>query len=277
MCLAAPGLALLALGGCAAPVPGQGGLSGRALVVTIQTAGPMNPAYHYYFLLNLYTPTGTQTARGPIAIFGPATSIGGFGNGFATGSPGGAAAGPGQPTDYGLTDYVEYGPDVPNGFGIGLFHFPGNPNAPASAIPEGRPVTYTLPSFSDPTNIPAQTTLTFTLKLSQLFPNITNPAQAQQAAAAIQFLQANIVATNVVPIDQATATGKEVDSMGNTLDPNQQSSYLILDLQNNTIWRSTDTTSALSPEQAGDVWPAGSSNDALDLTSWTIQLVTLGG
>lgn len=261
------GGAAFTAGGCAAPVPGTGAVGGKTLQVTMRFAGPMNPAYYYFFLINRYGATGSLTARGPVAVYAPGQGgLVGYGNGFATGSPGAL----GSPPDYGLTDYVLYNQNQPNG--IGVYHFPGDPNIPNSAIYLGRPAQYTPPDLSNPQDIAGASSLSFQLQLSQLITDTTNPAQKAKEAAAIQFIQVNIVATNYVPTDQNTGNIKEVDAMGNTLDPTQESSFLTLDLTQNRTYTSQDTTTLLSPEPAGDVYPPGSRNDAIDLLYWSITV-----
>lgn len=257
--------------GCASPVPGQNGLTVKSLTVTMRFSGPMNPAFHYYFLINRYGAAGSLTARGPVAVYtaGQGGLIG-YGNGFGAGSPGAL----GSPPDYGLTNYVVYDQNQPNG--IGVYHFPSDPNTPGSAVYEGQPVQATLPDLTNPQDITGASTLQFRLDLSQLITDTTDPAQKAKEAAAIQYLQVNIVATNYSPTDQNSGGIKEVDAMGNSLDPTQQSSFLTLDLSQNRTYTSQDANSIFSPETTGDVYPPGTSNDAIDMISWSITVSSYG-
>jgi hypothetical protein len=257
----------LAAGGCAAPVPGTGAVGGKSLTVTMRFAGPMNPAFYYFFLINRYGATGSLTARGPVAVYAPGQGgLVGYGNGFATGSPGSL----GNPPDYGLTDYVLYNQHQPGS--IGVYHFPGDPNIPNSAVYQGMPAQYTLPDLTNIADIGGASTLSFQLQLSQLITDTSDPNQKAREAAAIRYIQVNIVATNYVPTDQNSSGVKEVDAMGNTLDPAQESSFLTIDLSQNRTYTSQDTTTLLSPEPAGDVYPAGTKNDAIDIIYWSITV-----
>jgi hypothetical protein len=264
-------------GGCASPVPGQSGrLASRRITVTIQCAGPMYNNYYYYFLINRFTggPNGTAgdiNANGPVPVLDTAYfSLGGVGNGFATGSVGNNNQTKGV-TDYGLTDFVVYNIQQPNS--IALYHVNGNPNVPgANAVYNGSPYSFTLPS-SDPTDTTGQSTLTFTIDLTQLVTDTNDATAKVQEALAIHYIQINIVATNLVPTSQANIAGKEVDSIGNTLSSSEQNSFITIDLTQNKSYYSTQQSGTISPEQPGDVYPQGAQGvNSIDLVYWSITV-----
>jgi hypothetical protein len=278
-----PLLVILVAGGCASPVPGQAGASGRRITVTITFQDPPNPgAYWYYFVINRSGSAGVQNSTcGPIAIYGPNMTIGGYGNGYATGSPG--CTPNGSPAYFGLTNYVLYSNNqgtAVSGGTLGLYAYSPtqNPNAipgtTAPSLPQA-PLSYTLP---DPTS--SNPTLQFTIGVSQLVDDGSTGQQLQQEAAAIQFLQVNIIATDVVPTNQDYSGQKDVDAMGNTLTSIGQSSWLEIDLSQNRTYTSTDSTSSLQ-EPMGDVagYPGycGGCSPSIDITYWSIQVSNYGG
>ncbi len=273
-------LSLLALaGGCASPVPGSvGGLTGKVITVTIQCDGIMYPTYYYYFLINRLGPTGDQNARGPIPVLSQAIpGLGGYGNGFATGSANANNTTNGQ-TDYGLTDYVLYNGSQANQ--IQLYHINGDPNSipAATSNPQGSPSPFTLPDVNNPSDTQGSMTLTFQLHVSQLL----TPAETAGKTAAdiatlvsqIRWLQVNIVATNVVPTDQTTAAQKQVDSMGDSLNVQDLSSFLVLDLsQNQTITSNGPFQTLAYPEPDHDVYPTFLTyNPSIDIHQWSITV-----
>lgn len=284
---------LLLAGGCASPVPGQVGGTGKAIEVTMQFAGTPDPGSGYYFFcINRYGVSGDANARGPVAVYAFAQSNGGTGNGFATGSGGSTTGLPGGPAkDYGLTDYVliSSGQSTSPDGNIGLYHVfgtplnPGDPNIigkPVLGEPEGAPVSYSLadPQAQDS----SATTIRFRINLSQLVSNeeASDATTKAKIAAAIHFLQVNIISTNRVPVSQTPDPTKQVDAMGSptSISSTQQSSYLTLNLdQTGTTYDSRQQNQSLAPEQSGDVWPPGSNNPNIDLVYWQVRVVNIGG
>lgn len=267
-------LILAVAGGCASPVPGQVGVTGKVLIVTIQCYGPMYPQYYYYLVINRLGATGNLNARGPIPVLDVAIpGYGGLGNGFATGSQNANNMTNGV-TDYGITDYVEYSQAVLNE--IAVYHINGDPNNPNNAVanPQGVPQGgYTLP---DPTNVDTNlaSTLQFTLPVSQLITDGSTGTQLTNEVNAIHYIQVNIIATNQVPTNQTTASGKQVDSMGNSLSAADLSSFITIDLTQNKTYTDAGPYQTLTfPEPQGDVYPPGSpSNPSIDLQHWSIQV-----
>jgi len=201
-------LATIAAPGCARLPPGSTTLSGKRLIVTLNYSGFINPNYHYFFLMNN---AGNQNAPGPVPVVLPP-----YGNGFATGS--GANAG-------GFTDFVRFDNFQPGNNGYSLYHVIGDPNR-SMFVTEGSPVSTTRPDVNDPRT---GKQLQFQLDLSQLVTDANGkPLPADQAVAAaqsIRFLQINIISTDVVPTDLATAVNKQVDSLGETRTSSGQSSF----------------------------------------------------
>jgi hypothetical protein len=267
-------------GGCASPVPGQSGIpSGRVITVVIQCDGIMYPNYYYYFLINRLGPNGYQHANGPIPVIDQAIpGLGGYGNGFATGSNTNNTSN-GQ-TDYGLTDYVVYNSVAGLQNQIELYHINGDPNntTNATADPQGSPVPFTLPDVNNPDDIQGSETLTFQLHVSQLLtPTETagkTPAQIAALADAIQWIQVNIVATNYVPTSQAGANQKQVDSMGNSLSSSDLTSFVTIDLTQTTPVTSNGTFPTLTyPEPDHDIYPSYLPyNSSIDLHYWSITV-----
>ena len=137
----------------------------------------------------------------------------------------------------------------------------------------GVPIFSTAPS-TDPTDPAGATTLTFELDLSQLIRDATGGTvdanTAANTARALQYLQVNIIATNVTPLDQSPAI-KAYDSMGDT--SNGRGSFLTLDVTQNRTVTSTDTTLPETNEPTFyDVY-GGTGFSPLDLTSWSIEVV----
>jgi hypothetical protein len=176
-----------------------------------------------------------------------------------------------------VTDYVFYSNNqgAPNGLPLGLYHYNGrDPNSLPGTTPPSNPdapISYTLPDYTNGVDY-----VQFTFDVSQLVTDGSTGTQKAQEAAAIRFLQVNIVATDAVPTNQAYSGQKNTDAMGNTLNPNQQSGWLEIDLSQNRTYTSADTSSTLSPEPTGDVYgyptPCGNCNDAIDINSWSIQV-----
>ncbi len=258
---------LALLSGCAKQPPGQGSnaaLSGKRLEVTMRFRNPVNPNYHYFFLINYFTNQGTsigagdQNAPGPVPVLGPVNASQGYGNGFATGSGGSA---------FGFTDFVRF-----EGNAYRLFHVVGDPTL-SHFQDEGQPVTFVLPNSNDPT------TLRFTLDLSQLVVQsngaaLTDPTQTVALAKGIRWLQMNIVATDVIPVNQTTLVNKQVDSLGDTRTPTGASSFLVLDMLHSQTYTNQSFAGQAVFEPADvDVFGSASPDPSLDLIDYTISVV----
>jgi hypothetical protein len=247
-------LLLTFAGGCARQPPGQNSLSGKRLIVTLRFRSPVNPNNHYFFLINN---AGDQNAPGPIPVLNPP-----YGNGFATGAGG----------TNGFTDFVRFDNLQPQGYGV--YHAIGDPNL-SNFIYEGRPITTVPPDPNDPRTA---SVLQFEIDLSQLIvqPNgapLADQNQAVTQAKAIRFLQVNIVATNVIPRDVVTPVLKQVDSLGDTRTLSGASSFLILDVSQNRVYRNQDFVGQLVYEPTDiDVFGSDTPDPTLDLIDWTIEI-----
>ena len=256
---------------CARLPPNQNNLSGRRIHVMMQFADTMQSSYYYYFLINKYGPNGTQHANGPVPVLRPSANLnGGFGNGFATGSSPTAAGTISGLPDYGITDYVLF--HSPQDQNIGLYHFYGNPNLTPTGTNTGKPFNVILPADS-PNSATAATTLSFDIDMAQLFPDLTSQTAQAQAGRQVHYLQVNIVATDKTPTDQNPNIIKQVDSFGDSRDPNQLASgYLTIILDTANSYDSTQNYSlSLSPEPSNDDVYNGP-NPNLDLRSWSITV-----
>ncbi len=253
---------LALLSGCAKDPPSSTSsiaLSGKRLRVTIQFASAVNPNYHYYFLINYDQSVagGNQNGIGPVAVLGPVNSNQGYGNGFATGSNGSA---------YGFTDFVKYENNT-----YRLLHVVGDPTL-GNFVDEGQPVAFTLPNAGNPTQ------LQFDIDLSQIVVQSNGAAlpsstQTVSQALAIHWLQMNIVATDVVPINQTTVVAKQVDSLGNTQTASGASSFLDLDISQFKTYANQDFAGQSVFEPQGDVYGSANPDPALDIINYTIAVV----
>ena len=260
---------------CARLPPSVSGFTGRRLRVTMTFSSTMQSGFFYYFLLNKYGPTGTQNANGPVPVFGPVLGqTGSFGNGYATSSSSSSTGSISGLPDYGITDFVLFHSGVPNG--IGLYHYTDDPNKQQTPPNYAMPFNVILPSASDPDiNSAAGKTLQFDLYISQLVTDTTDQAAKNQEAQNIEWLQVNMVATNVRPTDPTSSVLKEVDAFGNTLGSGTNSSaqtFLTIHLTENRTYSSSDNVSNLQ-EPINDVYPGGNSEPSLDLQSWSIQVI----
>jgi len=242
--------------GCAALPPGQTTLSGKRLVVTVQYGGFINPNYHYFFLMNN---ASDQNAPGPVAVVQPP-----YGNGFATGS--GASAG-------GFTDFVRFDNFQPGNNGYTLYHVVGDPNR-STFVNEGSPITTTRPDPNDPRT---GKQLQFQLDLSQLVTDGAgkplDPSQAVAIANNIRFLQVNIISTDVIPADLATPVNKQVDSLGDTRTSTGQSTFIVIDLSQNRIYRNSDFVGQFSFEPSdNDIFGSANPDPSLDLVDWSVEI-----
>lgn len=263
---------ILLFSGCAKLPPSQSGntaLSGKRLAVKIQFRGPINPNFHYFFLINYDTSQGTklgvgdQNAPGPIPVLAP-TIVGqsGYGNGFATGSSGNLTTG--------FTDFVRF-----EGNSYRLFHVVGNVSQPSlnNFVDEGQPVTFVLPNSQNPH------VLQFEIDLSQLVVQSTgaslgDPTTTVNTALAIRYLQMNIVATDVVPVNQTAFINKQVDSLGDNRTAAGSSSFLSLDMSQLRSYTNQDAVGkdVFEPGDV-DVYGAVNTDPALDIVDYTITVV----
>lgn len=255
--LSLPFLCAVALAsGCAQQPPGTTALSGKRLIVTLNYSGFINPNYHYFFVINN---AGNQNAPGPVAVVLPP-----YGNGFATGS--GAQAG-------GFTDFVRFDSFQPGNNGYSLYHVVGDPNR-STFVNEGSPISTTRPDINDPRT---GKQLQFQIDLSQIVTDSNGtPLPSEQAVAgaqSIRFLQMNIISTDVVPTDLATAITKQVDSLGDTRTSTGQSSFVILDVSQNRVYRNRDFIGQFSFEPSDDdVFGTTTPDPSLDLVDWSVEV-----
>ena len=129
----------------------------------------------------------------------------------------------------------------------------------------------------DPTDPRTAKQLQFQLDLSQLITDANGkPLPADQAVAAaktIRFLQMNIISTDVVPTDLSTPIAKQVDSLGDTRTSAGQSSFVVLDVSQNRIYRNSDFVCQLAFEPSdNDVVGAANTDPALDLVDWSVEV-----
>ncbi len=241
-------------GSCAQLPPSKSSLSGKRLLVTLRFRSPINPNYHYFFLINN---AGDQNAPGPVPVLTAP-----YGNGFATGS-GGA-----QP---GFTDFVRFDNLQPQGYA--LYHVVGDPNR-SNFVFEGQPVTSIAPDSSDPRTA---NQLQFEVDLSQITVDsngqpLLNSQQTNQLATSIRFLQVNIMATDIIPRDVTTTVNKQLDSLGDSRSLLGATSFLILDatqigrVYNNAAF----TGQSISEPDTLDVY--NGNDPTLDLIDWSIEV-----
>ncbi len=260
--------AALALGsGCASSVPGSANtlnsLSGKQIKVSITFRHPVNPNYHYFFLINN---TGSTSGAWPQPVGTPVSGQG-YGNGFATGSDGKSG---------GFTDFVLYSNNQvyggqPSG-NFALYHVANGTNANNSQNfnPNGVPLNSSVSADG--------ATLTFVLDLAQLYPSPISQSTAFNLAQNLRWIQVNCIATNVVPVEGQTSIAKAFDSFGD--DSSGVGGYLLMDLKTQSVYANNDGTAATftCSEPANDdifISPAGSTNQdpSLDIIDWNIQIV----
>ncbi len=238
-------LTLLALSvSCARYPPGQNGLSGHRLVVTLTFQAPINSLYYYYFLINN---AGDMNAPGPVPVLGTP-----YGNGFATGSGDGGK---------GFTDFVLF-----YGGSYRVYHVQDNPNA-GNFIETGRPVSSVMPDLNDPNTA---NKLQFTIDMSQL--QYDTNGRPLSMPPTIRWLQVNVVATNIVPHDATEPVAKIVDSLGDNR-ANPGGTFQIIDMSQNSTYSNANASGTSVYEPTGDVVGAtGDQGAELDLTDWSFQV-----
>ncbi|MCL5283688.1 MAG: hypothetical protein M1330_03115 [Armatimonadetes bacterium] len=230
---------LAGLTGCASVPSGATGVSGKRLTVSITFAGPVNPSYYYFFLVNNAADSVGQ--NGPIPVIAPP-----YLNGFATGA---------------FTDFVEFNGQQSGTTGYAIYHvvggIDGDPNR-GNFLLVGQPVASQPPNGGN--------ALQFTLVLSQLTPpsGEVDPNHGNLP----RYLQVNIIATNLVPRNSQTQVDKYVDAMGDQSSVNSGTfnSYLTIDTSQNRIWSDQNTIA----EPAHDVYP-GDGDPSIDIVHWSIE------
>ncbi len=237
-------------GGSSSPV------SGPQLLVTMTVAGNINPNYYYYVLFNVNNTPGPNntSVTGPVPVV---TSADNTGNGYAAGA---------------FTNYVEYNGGQPGGTN---FNFYVVDKTLFNSQPLGTGYLIQKQAVGN--------TLTFQLPLAAL-------ATSSVSATAINSLQVNFIATNVVPQSgQSLSTPKYFDA----LYPPQQAgnSYVNLIIRDASQTLLTNTFTNIGSgvnESSGDaaqyvngipVVVTGTTSDGvttndLDITNWTIQLTS---
>jgi hypothetical protein len=251
--------------GCARQPPASTSslvVSGKRLHVLIQFRGTIEPKYYYYFLINYDQSVsgGNPNANGPVAVLGPIPGHGGFGNGFATGS-GGA-------TETGFTDYVEF-----HGNTYSLFHVVPNTHLQQAILQQQGPLSPFLPNGNNPTQ------LQFDIDLAQLVSAASGSSLSAtdtvNQALGIKWLQMNIVATDVLPIDPSSI--KQVDSLGDTRISEGQAGFLNLNVTDFPTYSNGDNHGVTHEPTENDVYTYNGNGalgeDSLDITDYTIALV----
>ena len=259
--------------GCARDVPNQNGLSGRRIHVLMRFNSPPEPNFYYYFLINKYGPTGQlNDTHGPVPVLGLVSGTNnGLGNGFATSSVQDTTGTISGLPDYGITDFVLFHSPQPQQ-SIGLYHFTTNPNVQPTPPNYSQPLRFIGPADSTTGSATAAQEIQFDLDMSQLVTDVSTTTAKIAEGRATQYLQVNIVATNITPVDPTSNVNKEVDAMGDTSLVNGQNTFLQIDLSQSRTYTSRDNTSSLN-EPTGDVYPTGSNgNSALDLVYWEIDV-----
>ncbi len=253
----------LLLTGCAKLPPSQTTgtpLSGKRLIVTMTFRDPVNPNFHYFFLINYdnsASVAGNQNAPGPIPVLGPTSANQGYGNGFAASS---------SVNTNGFTDFVRF-----EGNSYRLFHVVGNPVL-SNFISEGQPVNFALPNANNPR------VLQFEIDLAQLVVQADGSALPSQVdtinmAKSIRWLQMNIVATDVIPRDQTQLVAKQVESLGDTRTLSGASSFLTLDMSQLRTYTNQDFAGqAVFEPTDNDVYGSANPDQALDLVDYSITV-----
>jgi hypothetical protein len=266
-------LLLILAGGCARLPPSQNALSGKRLHVTLTFAADINPGFYYYFIINR---SNDMNAPGPIPVSAPISNQS-YGNGFATSSS----------TDnsrLGFTDFVLFSTPLNHGLyrnprdqgGYGLYHVLGNNNDDRTNFTgTGAPISFVTPNPNDVNS----KTLEFEIDLSQLFTDAsgnppTDTAAVVAMARAIVWIQVNVVATNLTPIDPTTIVNKVFDSFGD--NRGGQGTYINLDVSKPDSVRNGDLRFPGATESPNDIFTTVPSTESqfvqLDLVDWTIEI-----
>ncbi|MDW8105960.1 MAG: hypothetical protein RMK45_00615 [Armatimonadota bacterium] len=219
-------LLMLTLAACARFPKTPEGAGVRRIAVEVQVAGRIRPDYVYFVLFNLSNdPTGQA---GPVPVVAPP-----WGNGFAAGA---------------FTHYMRFDGLQPAG-GYALYRIIPNTNLSVWEYLEP-------PRLSEPVR-PDSDRLRFEIDLTQL-------ERDANRAAALRFIQLNIIATNRVPLDPNDPAPKVVDSLGDPVLGVSQ--YLNLRIDQSRVLRNADT----NLEPRGDV-----PDPDLDIVDWRVEVRAL--
>lgn len=246
---------LMITSGCAHT---PGGVTGSVrLLVTLKFNGPVNPNYHYIFLIrNSADSSGTN---GPI----PAVHVPYGGNGFATGLHGSKGA---------FTDFVEYSASQPSvtQTGYTIYHVLNGVNGDPAAnafIPRGQPVL-AQPPFGD------NTLLQFAIDLQQIQPDISQGDLDPNNGQLPRYLQVNVISTTTKPFSTASDDPLKVtDAFGDQSVESSGSfnSYLTIDTSQARAYTSSDTAGLA--ERANDTFSTeGKYDPGIDMTAWSVQI-----
>jgi len=260
----------VALGsGCASPVPGSANSlssrSGKQMQVSLTFRNPVNPNYHYFFLIN-----NSNNASGPWPQpVGSPVSGQTYGNGIATGSDNKS----GGFTDFILYSNQQYAGAAPSN-NFALYHVTNGTDANiyTNFVANGAPIQTSISTDGR--------TITFVIDLAQLYPSPTSQASAVNQALHTRWMQVNVVATNTVPTESQTGIIKEFDSLGD--DSNGVGNYLLVDLNQQSYANNDGQTATITcSEPANDdvfVTPINSSaqDPQLDLVNWSVQIAITG-
>ena len=219
--------------------------SGPQVFVTMTVAGNLNPNYYYFVLFNVNEAKGPGTGiTGPVPVVAAP-----YGNGFAAGA---------------FTNYIEYHNGQPGGTNFGFWTISSDLLTPSYL---GSSSPYLVQSRA------GSSTITMQIPLAAL-------ATASTPTAAIQNIEVNFIATNIVPPPGDTLTAKYVDSLYPTNDPNSLNRFIIIPTTQSGIYQNSDQ----NLEPSGDVtqyvngFPItvtpGQLPDvgSLDITDWSVRV-----
>ncbi len=237
---------LLVPAGCAKSPSGISGnsTSGPQVTVSMTVAGTLNPNYYYFILFNATGAVAGAKPVGPIPVFAAP-----YGNGFAAGA---------------FTNYVQYHNGQPGGTNLGFWTISSDLLTPSYL---GSSSPYLVQSEV------GSNTFTVQIPLADL-------ANAGTPAAAIQNLEVNFIATNVLPPPSDTLTAKYVDALYPTNVSGNLNSFVIIPTTQSGIYQNSDQ----NIEPAGDVtqYVGGGPTtvtsaqfaDAadLDIINWSVQI-----
>jgi len=248
LCLISIISGLFLIAGCAKTPSGittSSPVSGPQVFVTMTVAGTLNPNYYYFVLFNVNEAKGPGTnLTGPVPVVAAP-----YGNGFAAGA---------------FTNYVEYHNGQPGGTNFGFWTISADLLTPSYL---GSSSPYLVQSQA------GSNTFTVQIPLAALA-TTSNPLDA------IQTIEVNFIATNVVPPPSDTLTAKYVDSLYTTTDASNLNRFIIIPTTQSGIYQNSDQNiepsgdvaqfvngfpTQVTPAQFADV------ND-LDIINWSVQI-----
>ncbi|MEP6755605.1 MAG: hypothetical protein ABJA67_08905 [Chthonomonadales bacterium] len=242
---------------CAKAPPTTG--SGTRLVVTVRFAGPINPTYHYFFLVRNAADSAGQ--NGPIPVILPPYG----GNGFAAGKfPSSATAA--------FTDFVEFNrTDQPfvTDTGYTVYHVPGGYLGDPSRtfyLARGNPVASTAPGSGN--------VLQFELDLSQIRAETTDAVPNPDLRP--RYLQVNIIAATTTPANSTTIDDRYAfDAIGDQRQSAGGDSFnSFITIDTTQVGKKYESTSIPGPDEpTGDSYPSDR-DPAIDMTYWSIQITS---